>query len=169
MLEFVKNNINHHKNPILCEMISEEFDLEFKVEQLKSYIKTHQIKREKVQSEPLEDEEDGELIGEDYDSEEEKCGNPVGNLHCGDMLMGDPVLCNEHKPKEERDPFDLTLNGEKIPRDVLEFVKNNKKLEPVVLRDELIIHFEKNYKMTEIKMIQSNFNKETKTLPPREY
>ena len=113
---------------------------------------------------PEEEEDDEELIGAEEDPNWEN-----ENAKTQSQRKEEREREVREREKSERDPYDLSLNGKQIPREVMEFIKNNKNVEPVVLRDELIIHFERNYKMPEIKMMQSQFNKETKILPPSDY
>jgi len=60
--------------------------------------------------------------------------------------------------KPIKDPFDLTINGEKVPLEIMQYVKERKDWEDhIKLRDEIIMMFEKNYNSGELRSMQSQF------------
>jgi hypothetical protein len=65
----------------------------------------------------------------------------------------------KEKPKK-----DLFINGEKVPEKIMELVKKRKNIDPLTLRDEIIELYEKNFKITEIEMMQSQFKEKRKII-----
>lgn len=197
MREFIEENMQENKNPVLCERINEKFNIEITIEQVKSFMRVRGIKRtkkgtqEEIEESLVKDNEletaSTESICQNCDESEENCtceesGTASTESYCEECEETEEnCTCEESgeeveegssipEPKPiERDPLDLTINGEKVPRDVMEYISRRRKQDPLQLRDELIIIFKTNYKMSELKSMQSQFNKELKTLPPSDY
>ncbi len=66
--------------------------------------------------------------------------------------------------KPKIDSMDLTINGEKVPIEIMEYVKKYKNKDPLLLRDEIIELFSQNYGNPIIKTMQNQF-KEKKSTP----
>jgi len=77
---------------------------------------------------------------------------------------------NSENPK--KDPYDLTINGNKIPIEVLKFIEENKDTEVNEnFRDEIIELFGFNYKLVEVRSMMNQFKKKKKPvlLPEEDY
>ena len=195
MRDFIKENIDDLKNPELVEEINEKWGVGINVEKLKSYFNSHGIKRTKKEKPKIEeslvkDDEPEELESEDFESEEQESEgwkqsihyNEEGKYLCNSSSSGldftkdiESVTCKncvrilEKREEPKRDPKDLKVNGKQVPRDIMDFIETNKDMEPIVLRDEIIEMFEKNFKLIEIKSMQNQFKEKNGTLPPQNY
>lgn len=67
-------------------------------------------------------------------------------------------IMSKHQIIRRPDPYDIKLNGEQVDRKIINFIKERKDWEDTLkIRDEIIILYEKNFKLSEIKMIQRQF------------
>ncbi len=194
MKECIREHMNSHKNEELCKLINEEWDVDMTKTKLAAYMTYNKLKRDKKKGNPKEieeslvkDDEPEELESEDFESEEQESEgwkqsihyNEEGKYLCNSSSSGldftkdiESVTCKncvrilEKREKPKRDPKDLKVNGEQVPRDIMDFIETNKDMGPIVLRDEIIEMFEKNFKLIEIKSMQNQFKEKTGILPP---
>lgn len=66
--------------------------------------------------------------------------------------------------KKENNPYNLIVNGEKVPEEIMKYVEGNVYANDLTLRDEIIELYEINYNPSIIKMMQNQFKEKENIL-----
>ncbi len=136
--EFIKENWTEMTDRVLAEEIEERFGKTRTPQQIRDFRRTKGFKvvgtghgKRKMKVEDEEGEGDDMFLGDDYEEEEE--------------------------PK--KDPKEISINGEPVPRKVMDYIESRLDVEELALRDEIIELFEINYRLAEIKSMKSQFRR----------